>query len=299
MEFFQDEREFLGTTIFVELGTNSEEVAQDLVTLVWAEVERIEQQYSRFLSDSALSKLNQNLNEWQEVDDEFFELLQSAHTLKTKTNGAFDITIKSILDSWGYDATYSLRPKESSGQVGEVELDIDEKKVKLGAEIDFGGLGKGFFLDQVKFILEQKNCSNYFINAGGDIVISGKNSAGEFWEIFFENPMDVTQVIGKASLSHGFVGASSSARRQWGEHHHLVDGQVEKPAQASLAVFTQSSESGLEADAYSTALFVMGYKVAQGFLTSPKKLKGLEAMLVAPNGEIWRTPKFQGDLFKV
>jgi len=123
--------------------------------LVWQEAERIEQKFSRFRQDSELSVFNNHLNTWHEIDNEWQALLELSLKLKKITDGALDITIKSTLDSWGYDDQYSLQESGKSSGLGLFE--IKNNRFKSAVEIDFGSFGKGYFVDRVKEIFEKNN----------------------------------------------------------------------------------------------------------------------------------------------
>ena len=78
----------------------------------FSELDRIDKKYSRFRDDSLLSKINQNLGKYVEVDDEFIFLLDRSLEFWYKTEGNFDISLKSALDNIGYDKDYSFKEKE-------------------------------------------------------------------------------------------------------------------------------------------------------------------------------------------
>jgi thiamine biosynthesis lipoprotein len=223
-------------------------------------------------------------------------LLKFGDNLRKETDGVFDLSVKSILESWGYDENYSFE-EHGEGELGSVEFS-DDGRVKLSAEIDLGGIGKGYAVDEMADILKDFS-SHYFINAGGDIFAKGLNEKGEKWKVYFEHPSDPEAVIGFVDIDENGMGlaCTSPSKRKWKEKHHLVDPLTKQPADKMLAVYTQvgdsQSEAGSLADAYSTALFVMGYDVAR------KKLLELpvEAMLIDVSGAIYRTEGFRGELF--
>lgn len=255
------------------------------------ECERIECSYSRFMPGNELAGLNAHLGEWVRVSQELYDLIAFGEDLKKITAGAFDLTVKSILEGWGYDPHYSLKEGEQ-GHTGLIAL--KDGKVRLEAEIELGGLGKGYAIDRMFSCLQ--NWPNVCINAGGDLRVKGHNPEGRPWRIAFEHPSDLTQVIGyvdvDADLNGLALACSSPSRRSWRNRHHLVDPRRMEPADQMMAVYTQS-ENALLADAYSTALFVLGFEQAQKFLLEAP----VEALLVSPKGEMFRSEGFRGLLF--
>jgi thiamine biosynthesis lipoprotein len=202
--------------------------------------------------------------------------------------------VKALLEDWGYDSRYSFKPKTDGTKQSFAAVPYLLKKpdlVKLNYQIELGGLGKGYALDLMARRLQ--SFKNFCIDAGGDLYARGCPQKDRHWEIFFEHPTNLQLVMGKVEVDGFFVAASSPTKRKWAErYHHLADPITQKPADRMLAVYTQA-QSGLLADAYSTALFVLGFQEAK------KLLPGLpvEAMMVSPKGEIYRSPGFKGELF--
>ena len=281
----------LGTKVWIMIATpvGEKAAAEKAIEAAFFCAKEIEKKYSRFLKDNVLADLNSRLGEWVKVDKETFYLLKFGDDLKKKTGGVFDLSVKGILESWGYDAEYSFK-ENGVGKLGDIEFSNDE--VRLSAAIELGGIGKGYAVDEMAKILGK--FSNYFINAGGDIFAKGLDEKGEKWKVYFEHPSDPEQVIGFVNVDEGGMGLASSSpsKRIWAKKHHLVNPLTKEPADKMLAVYTQAENCSL-ADAYSTVLFVMGYEVAKEKLSELP----IEAMIVDVSGAIYRTDKFKGDLF--
>ena len=281
-------KEQLGTPIVLTIIAEDEVAAREAAAEAFSECARIENAYSRFVDGNELAILNVHVGEWAEVSEELLQLIAFAKRAGEKTKGAFDVSVKSILEGWGYDSAYSLK-EGRPGRTGTIEL--KEGRVRIGAPIELGGLGKGYALDRMLSFLN--GFPNVHLNAGGDLVVRGMNENAEPWRIVFEHPEDPARGIGTVDTTGLALASSSPSRRKWRNRHHLVDPRTGEPAVGMLAVYTQSS-SALLADVYSTALFVLGYEEAQKLLpTLP-----VEAMLVSPEGRIFRSPNFQGVLFE-
>jgi len=281
-------KEQLGTPIVLTIIAEDEVAAREAAAEAFSECARIENAYSRFVDGNELAILNVHVGEWAEVSEELLQLIAFAKRAGEKTKGAFDVSVKSILEGWGYDSAYSLK-EGRPGRTGTIEL--KEGRVRIGAPIELGGLGKGYALDRMLSFLNA--FLNVHLNAGGDLIVRGVNENAEPWRIVFEHPEDPARGIGTVDTTGLALASSSPSRRKWRNRHHLVDPRTGEPAAGMLAVYTQSS-SALLADVYSTALFVLGYEEAQKLLpTLP-----VEAMLVSPEGRIFRSPNFQGVLFE-
>lgn len=287
MKRIEASRELLGTTIVIIVVAFDETRARTSIEKAFAETARIESQYSRFIEGNDLAQLNAQVGAWASVNPELYELIAFGQRVNAISEGAFDLTVKSVLEGWGYDPAYSLKEKVP-GQIGSIEL--KDGQVKLGAEIDLGGLGKGYALDRMMSLFSE--FQNVCINAGGDIFARGADEKGQPWTVAFEHPENVSQAIGSVDIHDMALACSSPSRRRWRNRHHIVDPQRCLPAEDMLAVYTQA-KAGLIADAYSTALFALGYEAAKALLPEIS----VEAMLVATDGRIFKSEGFQGELF--
>ena len=281
-------RRQLGTPIVVTVVADDEKGARAAIDRAFLDCERIEKAYSRFSEGNELSALNSHVGEWVEVSEELYQLIAFGEEMKVRTEGAFDLSVRTILEGWGYDSSYSLK-EGAPGKTG--VLEIEDGRVRLSAPIELGGLGKGYAIDRMDSFLSA--FTNVCINAGGDLRVRGCGEDGKPWRVVFEHPTDTTQGIGSIDTSDLALACSSPSRRTWRNRHHLVNPRTGEPANEMLAVYTQAS-TALLADAYSTALFVLGYERAKELLSQLP----VEAMLVSSGGRIYRSAGFQGILFQ-
>jgi thiamine biosynthesis lipoprotein len=286
MQLLKEVREVLGTRVTVEVAAYDETRASAAIVRAFEECERIEAEYSRFIEGNQLAALNASLGSWAEVSTELFGLIAFGERVRELSGGAFDLSVKSILEGWGYDSDYSLA-EAAAGACGAIEM--DDGHVKLSAQIDLGGLGKGYAIDRM--LSKMDGLSNLCIDAGGDIFARGLNADHKPWKIAFEHPSDPEKAIGTVNVDGFALASSSPLRRAWRDRHHLVDPKSAEPAGGMLAVYTQA-DAALIADAYSTALFAMGYEEAKNALPALP----IEAMLVAPDGRVWQSDGFKGEL---
>ena len=280
-------KDLLGTTVKV-VATFDDKKIFECIDQAFLECERIEKSFSRFIDSGELFSLNNSLGKWTSVSKELHGLIKYGVFLKENTKGSFDLTVKSVLDSWGYDKDYSFQEKEVLA-LGNVKI-AGDNMVKIESEIDLGGFGKGYAVDRMVGIL--KDCSDFCINAGGDIYAKGHNPEGKPWRVLFEHPLDNSQAIGHVDTCSMACASSSPSKRKWKDKHHLVDARDLRPADDMLAVYTQA-KSTIDADAYATAFFVSGYSAAIAL----EKNFPVEAMFVSKTGDIYWSKGFEGELF--
>lgn len=289
-------REQLGSVIEIKLP----EKYKSLFGLCFKEIDRIEQAYSRFLDSSELTKLNNHLGKWQKASDEYLKIVEYALDFYNKTEGYFDITLKTLLEKIGYDKEYSFKPKESKDTIVQkirdkmqpILIDKKNKRIMLRKEIEFGGLGKGYALDCVAKLLDKKGVDCYYINAGGDIY--ARQGSGEPWTILLEHPDNYEMVIGKLELDKQSIAGSAPNRRRWGngKYHHLINAKTKQPENSVKAIFV-IAKTGMEADAYATALFTSGFEEA---IRIYKKLP-VEILLISQNNKVFKSEGFKVEFF--
>ncbi|PIT83920.1 hypothetical protein COU37_05540 [Candidatus Micrarchaeota archaeon CG10_big_fil_rev_8_21_14_0_10_45_29] len=296
MEIESQKKNLLGTQIEIKLPGKF----SYFFPKCFSRLREIENNYSRFIENSQLSSLNNNLGKWQTASSEFIFLLKKAAELNSTTEGHFDIALKTALDSLGYDKNYSFKknkktesPLHRAASFLQGNICIDEKnsKVLLNKQIDFGGFGKGFALDEVASLLEKNNIFHYYINAGGDIMAKSAPDEKE-WQILLEHPDDDSRALGKISLNGEALAASAPNRRKWGSAHHLLNAKTGIPQNNAKCIFCLA-KTGIEADAYATAIFCAGFE--EGISLS-KKLP-VQILFVSAQNKVYKSEKFGAEIF--
>jgi thiamine biosynthesis lipoprotein len=287
--FYREEKDGLGSKLILEI--KDESISQSEIDSFWLEVKNFEGKYSRFLENSELSELNRKVGQWTVVSEEMLIFLKKCEDLNKSTEGYFDIMVEKVLSGLGYDSSYSFQPKEFKPEIpGRIEF-REDYQVKIPAPVEFGGFGKGYALDLAKKYFGDTDGACF--NAGGDIWINGLDKNGNKWKVFLENPLNLNDAIGEIESEDLFMASSNAKKRSWRSFHHLINPHSSAPADQMMAVYVQAKE-GFLVDSMSTTLFVMGFNKAKDFLSNSPLV---EAMLISPKGEIWKTPGYQGKLY--
>lgn len=295
MELAAQSVEALGSVIEIKLPKGH----ASLLPSCFGELKRIESAFSRFLPSSELSRLNANIGIWQGASGEFLFLAGKAEEFHEKTGGYFDASMKSALDATGYDADYSFKEKNAAPEIAippgspAFVIDSKNKKILLSRQIEFGGFGKGYAQDVVARLLEKNGVHHYCINAGGDIYAK-KGRGEEPWIILLEHPDNHENAIGKIELDGKSIAGSAPNRRKWGngKFHHLINAKTRMPATGAKAIFA-IAKTGMEADAYSTAIFTAGFE--EGIELS--KQLPVEILFISCNDKIYQSPGFGAEIF--
>jgi thiamine biosynthesis lipoprotein len=248
--------EAIGTSWNVDVPEElSVERRAALLRRVGERIESFDRAYSRFREDSTVSAMARTTGTYR-LPDDAGPMLRLYERLYRATGGAFTPLIGRTLEEAGYDAAYSLRPRELHAPPAwddAVLIDADDSRlvtVKRPALLDFGAGGKGYLADLVGIEIEREGVRSYCVDAGGDVVYRGDRPL----RVGLEDPRDATKAIGVATIAGGSICGSAGNRRAWGKFHHMIDPRTLTSPRHLLATWV-IAESGLVADAVATALY--------------------------------------------
>ena len=240
------------------------------------------------------------------VDRRIIDLLIYAKEMHKKTGGIMNIAMGNVLSLWhDYRTIGSDNPLEASlppmdkltaaaehSNIDDLIIDEDNNTVFISdplMTLDVGAVAKGFAVEQVALLFEQKGVTGYVLNVGGNVRALGGKADGTDWKVGIENP-DGGDYLSYINISGQAVVTSGSYQRFYyvdgKPYHHIIDPDTLMPAEGYLSVSIICGHSGL-GDALSTALFCLPQKDGLALIES---VEGAEAMWVAENGDITCSP---------
>ncbi len=261
---------------FHALGTEIEVIVTDaeqlpaIVEHVQRRIDAIDRTFSRFRVDSELSRLEQLPNIRQPASPFFLELLELALRAARATGGWFDPTIRDALEAAGYDRSIDLieaegpgenRPGLPAGQWERIRFDRERRWVIIpdGVRLDFGGIGKGFAVDDALRTLSPHHCG-VLINAGGDLAVRGPAPAGGW--LCDISAAAGTRVETSVAIHEGALATSGLGRRQWvrdGSHlHHLIDPHTGVPGRSPWRTVTVAARECTAAEVAAKVAWLKG-----------------------------------------
>jgi len=250
-------------------------LANDGMQAARGAIEAGERRFSRFRQESELSQLNRSAGHWFNASPEMMDVLQKARHFFDVTNGLFDPSVLPDLIRTGYDRSMDEIRAENSIVLSaaserkpkvdfrEMELDLNSNRVRLpkDMQLDFGGITKGWIVDQAATLLNHYSdaCA---VNAGGDMRFIGHSPIGLGWPVELEDPRDPSQSIARLTVNHGAIATSSVTKRTWkqGEknRHHLIDPRTGEPAQSDWLCATVIADDAVTSEVYAKALLIGG-----------------------------------------
>lgn len=257
---------------------------------VFALISHYENELSCFKANSEIWHLNHNIDINMRISDDVQNLLAVTAPLYRKTDGAYDVTVGRVSELW--DFSQSRIPSADSishalQYVGMNRLNWqDSTLVKpVGMHLNFGSLAKGYIIDKAVNFLTKHGAQNIMVNAGGDIRLQNSTS---LTRIGIQHPReDRSQLIGVLSIPDGAVVTSGDYERFFEldgvRYHHILDARTGMPSRNAISI-TVCASTAVEADALSTALFLMHPKNAIAFVESLPQVETI--IFYEDNGEI-------------
>ncbi|MBR1747410.1 MAG: FAD:protein FMN transferase [Clostridia bacterium] len=240
------------------------------------------------------------LNEKKEPirDEEVVALVKKSLELSTLTSGMFDPTVYPLVKLWGFTTGEYKVPTEEEIEAllpyigkDKVSATTDVVTASEGAQIDLGGIAKGYLSDVLRERLIINGVKSALLNLGGNVTAIGDKD-GSGWKIGIKNPLG-EGYFGIVNVSDEAVVTSGLYERHFvsdgKKYGHIIDPTTGSPVENDLLSVTVVGKSGTECDAFSTALFVMGREKATVFLKEHR----IDAVLYTNDGVLY-TEGLQG-----
>jgi thiamine biosynthesis lipoprotein len=295
-------------------GVNDDE--QPLTTLLAkiqlaleAELLRINQLMSTWDPDSELSLFNNARHvEPIELHADTLHVIESARKISHLTQGRYDITLSPVIRLWGFGSKLTTgipadeeiaKAMDSVGSALLVRRGGTLRKRHPMLSIDVSSLGKGFAVDQLGGVLESLGITHYLAEIGGELRARGFRSDNSPWQVGIEQPNGDIQ---EGLYLHDTQVASSGSYRNYREEDgrrvsHIIDGSTGKPIDHQLVAVTVLHESTMLADAWATALLVVGEAMAKELIVQ-LDLNAQLTIRVDDHFELYRSDVFQQNLIE-
>jgi len=267
----------MGTTWSVSLlpaAAGTDPIA--LQALLQQRLDQINGLMSTYDPESEISRFNrQSDSDWFPISAETAQVIALSLQISQLTSGAFDISVGSLVDLWGFGAAARREQLPTDEQVNALLAQVGYKNLHLRLEppairkqlpqlkIDLSAIAKGYAVDALKEILLQQGVSNFLLEIGGEMQLAGRRSDGKPWRIAIEKPLEGSREVEMVvPLTETAVATSGNYRNFYLEngqrYAHTIDPLSGRPARHRLASVTVLDPNCARADALATALMVMG-----------------------------------------
>ncbi|MCC8066225.1 MAG: FAD:protein FMN transferase [Clostridiales bacterium] len=291
---------FLDTVISITIyGTSDSAIMDGCFTLL----DEYEQQFSRTIEGSDVWNINHSGGEPTEVGEETAYLIDTALSYAEISDGRFDITITPLAELWDVENNTGVIPSdediaEALSHIDFTTVSLDGTTVTLSdpeAEIDLGGIAKGYIADCLKEYLQSEGIESALINLGGNVLTLGAKPDGSNWKIGIRKPfgesssdlIDVVETTDKAVITSGTYERYFEVDGVI--YHHILDTETGYPVENGLTSVTILCESSTEGDALSTTCFVLGLEDGMELVES---LDNIEALFISEDLELYYSSGF-------
>ncbi|MEM6546248.1 MAG: FAD:protein FMN transferase [Pseudomonadota bacterium] len=254
---------------------------------------RLDEAEVRAAIDGALAEVNRQMSNWDPdseisrfnaqqglapvaVSSGLAEVMEAAESVHLASNGRFDTTMGPMIELWGF-GTPGARSMPSEADIASARTRVGHantltvrqdalQKRQPDAQIYLAAIGKGYGADHVGRALEALGISDYLVEIGGDLYVSGRNPDGLPWQIGIERPAastrEVLHVVGVSDLGLASSGDYRNYFEQDGlRFSHLIDPSTGRPVTHRTASATVLAKNAMLADAWATALHILGSDV--------------------------------------
>jgi len=272
-------------------------------SIIKEEIVNIEKIMSRTDSESEVYEINQLAGTGREVQvsEELKELIEVSIQYQEITENNFRITIFPLVTAWDImnpDADIPTEEEiERAISLSDVEnLNYNHEKgsvsmIEVGSGLDVGGIAKGFAVDKAVEKLKAESVNSGFISIGGGIQAFGAKESGDPWVLGLMNPIIPEKGhFATFEIIEGSVVTSGDYQRNKKRdgilYHHIINPETGYPADKGIAAVTIFSDNSTVADAYSTAVYIMGFENGLEFI---RERDNLEAMFVFHDKSVYLT----------
>ena len=292
-----ESQQLMGTIVTIKIvGTKTN--AETTINSAFKEIDRIEGLMTTFDSNSEIGILNAEGQVDNVSNDLIYVIEQSIH-YGNISDGAFDVTIKPILNLW---KTKIIAGEYPTGQeINETLTLVNYSNITLenntiyfneeGMSITVDGIAKGYAVDQAVKVLKNNGYANGFVNAGGDGMYFGTKSDGSYWNVGLRNPENKSESIVIMEISDMAVATSGNYERYFNESarlSHISDPRTGYSSQSLLSA-TIIAGSAMEADTLATTVFVLGPDKGLKLI---ENIQNTECILITPENEILTSSGF-------
>lgn len=280
----------MGTTYSIKISNFDLSYKPDLKMLkinIDNELKRINKIFSTYILDSDISKFNSyKKTDWFETSEELVNLVDIALNISKQSDGYYDITVGPLVNLWGFGPKKVVKEVPKKSVIDRLLKIIGYKKIKVNKDsnqirkeipdiyIDLSSIAKGYGVDKVSDLLLKKGFKNFLVEIGGEVKTNGIKSERDEWLVGIASPKNgfsINKVIRLKNMSMATSGDYRNYFEKNGiRYSHTINPKTGYPIKHKLASVSVINKSCTLADAYATAIDVMGEKKGLSFANKNK-----------------------------
>jgi len=290
----------MGTFYTIKFISSKKESSSDWKSRVDIRLKEVNKRLSIFDPKSEISGFNrQEIKKELKISSDFYAVLFSAQKLYQLTEGAWDGTVKPLVDLWGFGTQKSENkipdPEKIAfalSRVGFHHIDIKGYPAvykKTAITLDLGSIAKGYGVDAVAALFSESGIHDVLVEIGGELYASGKNKKGASWTVGISKPdkQFANQALFKVVRLNNMAIATSGNYRNFFEkekktYSHIIDPKTGVPVDNNIVSASVISKDCTFADGLATALMIM--ELQKGLLLV-NSLEDTECLIIQKTGQ--------------
>ena len=297
----------MGTTYNVKYVLESETPVAGLQQEIDARLVDINKLMSTYDPTSELSRFNQyRYTDNFAASPDTLLVVNEALRLANLSGGVLDVTVGPLVNLWGFGPTKRPEKVPSQSDIDAIRDYVGYTKLSTSGSglrksnpmlyVDLSTIAKGYGVDEVAAILDKHNITNYLVEIGGEMRVTGQRGDGSEWLIAIEKPVTTERAVQKVlSIGTNAVATSGDYRNYYEEdgksYSHLIDPITGSPISHNLVSVTVIHPSSMTADGLATAFNVMGWEQAKA-LAEQEQLAVFLIRRVDDGFEEYASPEF-------
>ena len=283
----------MGTSYTIKIVEDQKKLGE-IESDVSGELSRLNNVFSNYIENSEISIFNQSEGKIT-VSENLRELLLLSEEVYRLTNGGFDIHVGSLVNRWGFGPEKKGEGVPSASEIKKMLRHSDSKRIEIfegyvlkpdQLSLDVSGVAKGYGVDLVSRLLEDKGFENFLVEIGGEVKVVGHNAKGRPWTIGIERPESGNRsVFRTVPLMNMAMATSGDYRNFYKEggrvYSHTINPFTGHPVNHDLASVTVLHRDAAYADALATGLTAIGLDS----MLDISEEKNLKAMAIIRKGK--------------
>jgi thiamine biosynthesis lipoprotein len=292
----------MGTTYHIKIVSGYFKSTSGLKAKIDNRLHAINQSMSTYIPESEISRFNalQGTEEKMHVSQDFFQVLQAGKLLYSMTEGAWDGTVKPLVNLWGFGNTqnpYNVPEQERIGhmlnQIGFHHIVLSEpgeiRKKRTPLSLDLGSIAKGYAVDQIATLIRSQGIDDFLVEIGGEVYAAGFRKDNGKWRVGVNQPFKgarLDALYGIVELQDKAMATSGDYRNYFDvdgkTYSHILDPRTGYPVANGVVSVSITAATCAFADGLATAMMVMGRGKGLALIET---LVDVEAFIIVRNPE--------------
>jgi thiamine biosynthesis lipoprotein len=289
---------------YYQVKINHKEIPGNLEQKLKRFISQLGVELSSYAIEGEIYRINKNAGiAGVRVSPKVYFMVKKALEIARESDSAFEPTIGPLVDIWNFKDFKNFPPqKETVEKARELvnwrNVQLEEGRIFLrrkGMKLQLSGIAKGYGIDLIAEFLRKTGIKNFMVEIGGEVYCAGSGPSGEGWRIGIRDPLSRERLAAELDITDLGVATSGNYENYitWfgKKYGHIIDPRTGYPVNNGILSATVIAPTCMEADAWATAVFVLGWEKGKRMILKHPELEGVIIRKASDNDiEIWTSP---------